>query len=160
MFEPPANLSLAAYSELIGSELGVSEWLTLDQSRVTEFGRCTQDEQFIHVDPELASRASFGGTIAHGFLLLSLLSAMVASATPQLLGTQTGLNYGFNKVRFLTPVRTGRRIRGRFVLKTLQQRSPSSVLSTYEVTVEIENEPKAALVAEWLTLSLLSVSIG
>jgi len=150
-----ATLTLADYEAVVGKEIGVSGWIDVDQARINTFADVTIDPQFIHVDPEAARASPFGGTIAHGFLTLSLLSAMAQESLPTIQGTRTAVNYGFNNVRFVAPVRSGKRVRGRFVLKALVTRSPGVVQSTLAVTVEIEHEQKPALVAEWLTLAYL-----
>ena len=136
----------------IGQEVGVSGWITVDQARIDAFADATEDWQFIHVDPEAAARTPFGGTIAHGFLTLSLLSKMTYEATPVLEGVVMGINYGFNKVRFLSPVKSGKRIRGHFKLLELVEKRPGQWQQTVEVTVEIEGEDKPALVAVSLGL--------
>lgn len=117
--------------------------------KIDSFADSTEDHQFIHVDPESAAKTPFGGTIAHGFLTLSLLSAMVYEAGPSLKGITMGVNYGFNKIRFLSPVRSGKRVRGRFQLLKLEE-APGQVTYTQAVTVEIEGEEKPALIAEWI----------
>jgi len=145
-------VSPAEYQSRVGSELGVSGWIEVDQGRIDAFADTTLDHQSIHVNPAEARPSPFGGTIAHGFLTLSLLSAMSREVLPGLHGTKMSVNYGFNSLRFLAPVRSGRRIRGRFVLNAVRERSPGVIQSTLGVTVEIENEMKPAMVAEWLTL--------
>lgn len=145
-------VSPAEYQSRVGSELGVSGWIEVDQGRIDAFADATLDHQPIHVNPAAARASPFGGTIAHGFLTLSLLSAMSWDALPGLHGTKISVNYGFNNLRFLAPVRSGRRVRGRFVLNAVRERSPGVIQSTLGVTVEIENEEKPAIVAEWLTL--------
>lgn len=147
-----ATIAVADYQALVGSELGVSSWIEIDQPRIDVFADATLDRQFIHVDPETARASPFGGTIAHGFLTLSLLSAMIDEVLPSIAGMTTSVNFGFNSIRFVAPVRSGKRVRGRFVLKAVGERSPGVLQSTFEVTVEIENQPKPALVAEWLAL--------
>lgn len=146
-------LTYVDYQAMVGEELGVSSWIEIDQARINVFADVTIDRQYIHVDPEMARASAFGGTIAHGFLTLSLLSAMAQESLPTIQGTRTGVNFGFNNVRFVAPVGSGKRVRGHFVLKALVTRSPGVVQSTLAVTVEIEQEPKPALVAEWLTLA-------
>ena len=136
----------------IGQEVGVSGWLTVDQPRIDAFAEATEDRQFIHVDPAAAARTPFGGTIAHGFLSLSLLSRMAAEATLLPDGLTMAVNYGFDRVRFLAPVRSGSRVRGRFVLDSLEQKAPGRMLMRHAVTVEIEGEDKPALTAQWLGL--------
>ncbi|MFB9126699.1 MaoC family dehydratase [Paraburkholderia dipogonis] len=147
-----APLSPSQLSALVGEELGVSSWLRVDQAAIDAFADLTHDRQAIHVDQEASRAGPFGGTIAHGFLTLALLSAMSFDVVPTLEGQRAAVNYGFNSLRFVTPVRTGERIRGRFTLKQVAQRNPGSHQLTIDVTVEIEHQPKPALVAEWLTL--------
>jgi acyl dehydratase len=152
----PATLTLDACRALVGQEIGVSTWFTIDQARIDAFAAATGDHQFIHVDPERArAETPFGGTIAHGLLTLSMLSAMVYDAVPGIEGERMGINYGFDAVRFVAPVRAGRRIRARFVLEALTERQPGQWLRTTGVTVEIDGEPRPALVARWLGLSVL-----
>jgi len=136
----------------VGSEIGVSDWLAIHQDRVSDFARLTDDFQFIHVDPEKAAATAFGGTIAHGFLALSLLSAMFQQAIGRIAGSSVAMNYGFESVRFISPVRTGRRIRGRFALKDCVERKPGQWRLTLDTVVEIEREERPALVAEWLVV--------
>jgi acyl dehydratase len=134
----------------IGSEVGVSDWILVDQARIDTFAEVTEDRQFIHVDPEAAAQTPFGGTIAHGFLSLSLLSRMAYDAllTPD--GVKMGVNYGFERVRFLAPVRAGKRVRGRFVLASFEEKRPGQYQFVHNVTVEIEGEEKPALIADWI----------
>ena len=147
-----APISMAALREKIGEEIGVSDWILVDQSRIDIFADVTDDRQWIHIDPAAAADSPFGGTIAHGFLSLSLLAPMSYSAMPAVEGLQTGVNYGMNSLRFLAPVRSGKRVRGRFVLNDLVERSPGRWQCTLGTTVEIEGETKPALVAEWMFL--------
>ncbi|MFL6745557.1 MAG: MaoC family dehydratase [Sphingomicrobium sp.] len=135
-----------------GEEVGVSSWLTIDQARIDAFADATEDRQFIHVDPDAAAAAGFGGTIAHGFLSLSLLSRMAAEAMLIPDGVKMALNYGFDRVRFLAPVGSGKRVRGRFTLDSVEEKAPGQVLMRHLVTVEIEGEDKPALAATWLGL--------
>jgi acyl dehydratase len=137
---------------LIGQEVGVSKWFEISQARIDAFADCTEDHQFIHVDPEAAKATPFGGTIAHGFLTLSLASAMSYDAVAPLDGVVMGVNYGFDKLRFLSPVKAGKRVRGRFVLAEAKLRKPKELQSRTNVTVEIEGEEKPALVADWIGL--------
>jgi acyl dehydratase len=139
----------------IGQEVGVSDWLLVDQGMIDRFADLTFDHQFIHVDPVAAAGTPFGGTVAHGFLVLSLLAKLGESANLALDGAVMGMNYGFERIRMTGPVRAGKRIRGRFVLKDLVERAPRQWLSTVLVTVEVEDEAKPALVAEWLGLQFL-----
>jgi acyl dehydratase len=136
----------------IGSEVGVSSWLTVDQERIDAFGEATEDRQFIHTDAAAAAQTPFGGTIAHGFLTLSLLSRMGAEAMLIPDGMAMAINYGFDRVRFLAPVRSGKRVRGRFTLDSAEEKAPGQVLMRHTVTVEIEGEEKPALTAVWLGL--------
>ena len=136
----------------VGTEIGVSDWILVDQARILAFAEITEDRQFIHVDPQAAAQTPFGGTIAHGFLTLSLLSRM-ASDTMLVPDTfRMGVNYGFEKIRFLAPVRAGRRVRGRFTLARAEEKRPGQWELAHHVTVEIEGEEKPALVAEWIGL--------
>jgi len=144
--------SLDAIRTRVGEEIGTSSWLTLDQQRIEAFADATEDRQFIHVDPQAAAMTPFGGTIAHGFLSLSMLSRMAAEATLVPDTAKMVVNYGLDRVRFLAPVRSGKRIRGRFVLDAVEEKSPGQILLHHTVTVEIEGEDKPALVAEWLGL--------
>ena len=139
----------------IGQEIGVSDWLPIEQSMIDRFADLTYDHQFIHVDRAAATQTPFGGTIAHGFLVLSLLSKLSEGADIALDGVVMGMNYGFDKVRMTGPVRSGKRIRGRFVLKDFVERAPKQWLATLGVTVEIEGESKPAIVADWLSLQFL-----
>jgi acyl dehydratase len=136
----------------VGEEVGVSSWLSIGQERIGAFADATEDRQFIHVDPEAAAKTPFGGTIAHGFLSLSMLSRMAAEATLIPENATMVVNYGLDRVRFLAPVRSGSRIRGRFVLDCIEEKAPRQLLLRHKVTVEIEGEEKPALVAEWLGL--------
>jgi acyl dehydratase len=142
----------------IGTEVGLSSWLTIDQARIEAFADATEDRQFIHVDPAAAAQTPFGGTVAHGFLTLSLLSRMGAEAM-LLPDTMTmAVNYGLDRVRFIAPVPSGKRIRGRFVLDAVDEKAPGQLLVRHTVTVEIEGVDKPALTAQWLALLFLSSS--
>jgi len=142
-----------AYFELVGKEIGLSAWHTVDQKRIDTFADVTEDHQFIHIDPERAARETpFGSTIAHGFLTVSLLSVFSYEALPKIDGVTMGVNYGFDKLRFISPVRAGARVRGRFTLTEAKMRSANELQSRTSVTVEIEGETKPALVADWLGL--------
>ncbi|ALJ07518.1 MaoC family dehydratase [Brevundimonas sp. DS20] len=135
---------------LIGQEVGVSRWFEIGQDRIDAFADCTEDHQFIHVDPEAARATSFGGTIAHGFLTLSLASAMSYDAVAPLDGLTMGVNYGFDRLRFLAPVPAGSRVRGRFRLLDATDKGEGRWLLKHELTIEIEGADKPALVGEWL----------
>lgn len=145
-------LNIDQLVELQGQALGSSQWMTIDQSMINTFADVTQDHQFIHVDEEAARQTPFGGTIAHGFLTLSLLSAMAAQVLPTVQGQKSGVNYGINNLRFISPVHSGKRVRGHFHLKNVSQKNKGSYQLIMEVTIEIEDEAKPALVTEWLTL--------
>jgi acyl dehydratase len=140
---------------LAGSQAGVSRWFAIDQPRIDAFAEITDDRQFIHVDPEAARATPFGGAIAHGFLTLSMLSALAMDALPRVEGRAMGVNYGFDKLRFVSPVRAGGRIRGRFRIDSVTPRSPTEFMVRYAVTVEIEGAVKPAIVAEWLTIVVM-----
>ncbi|MDH2354294.1 MaoC family dehydratase [Bradyrhizobium sp. SSUT18] len=149
--KPP--ITLQAYQAMVGKEIGVSSWHLIDQPRIDTYADVIEDHQFIHVDPERARKeTAFGTTIAHGFLTMSLLSIMSYEVMPVIAGTTMGVNYGFDKLRFISPVRSGKRVRGRFVLAEAKLRKPNELQSRTNVTVEIEGEDKPALVAEWLGL--------
>lgn len=140
---------------LIGQEVGVSKWFEVSQARIDAFADCTEDHQFIHVDPEAAKATPFGGTIAHGFLTLSLASAMSYDAVAPLEGVAMGVNYGFDKLRFLAPVLAGSRVRGRFRLLSAEEKGNGRWLLKHELTVEIEGGDKPALIAEWLGMQMV-----
>ncbi|WP_213774903.1 MaoC family dehydratase [Bradyrhizobium sp. dw_78] len=149
--KPP--VSLEAYQAMVGHEVGVSAWHLVDQPRIDRYADVIEDRQFIHVDPERARKeTSFGATIAHGFLTMSLLSIMSYEVMPVIEGTTMGVNYGFDRLRFISPVRAGSRVRGRFILTEAKLRKPGELQSRTSVTVEIEGEEKPALVADWIGL--------
>ncbi|MEH2484464.1 MaoC family dehydratase [Bradyrhizobium sp. AZCC 2230] len=149
--KPP--ITLEAYQAMVGKEIGVSSWHLIDQPRIDTYAGVTEDHQFIHVDPERAKgETAFGTTIAHGFLTMSMMSVMSYEVMPAIAGTTMGVNYGFDKLRFISPVRSGKRIRGRFVLVEAKLRKPNELQSRTNATVEIEGEDKPALVADWLGL--------
>ena len=148
------TLTLAAARARIGTELGVSDWKLIDQGIVDDFAELTGDRQFIHVDPETAAKSPFGGTIAHGFLTLSLLAVLMPPNAVALEGMKISVNYGFDKIRFVQPVRVGKRIRARHVLKNIEDKG-GRVLITTDVTLEIEDEAKPAIGATWLNLQVL-----
>ena len=139
----------------LGKSIATSKWFEVDQDRINRFADLTEDHQFIHVDEEAAAQTPLGGTIAHGFLTLSLMSAMAAEGMLVLEGTRMALNYGFEKVRFLQPVPSSSKVRGHFSLMKHEERKPGEHLFTFEVTVEIQGVEKPALVAHWLGLQLL-----
>ena len=141
--------SIAALANYAGKEVGISDWLEVSQERIDQFAEATEDRQWIHIDPERAARESpYKTTIAHGFLTLSLLSVLVRLAI-SVGGVRMGINYGLNRVRFVSPVRAGARIRGRFTLATVEA-VKGGVQSMWNVTVECEGSDKPCCVAEWL----------
>ena len=143
---------LAEIKNHIGEEVGVSSWIMIDQARIDAFADATEDRQFIHVDPHAAGQSPFGGTIAHGFLSLSLFSRMALEAMLIPEGAKMAINYGLDRVRFLAPVRSGRRIRGRFTLDSVEEKAAGQILMRHSVTVDIEGEDKPAVSGVWLTL--------
>jgi acyl dehydratase len=136
----------------VGTEVGVSDWILVDQARIDAFAEITEDPQFIHIDPEAAAKTPFGGTVAHGFLTLSLLSRMAADAMLRPQDVKMGVNYGFERVRFMAPVRSGKRVRGRFTLARFEEKRPGQWQFVHNVTVDIEGGEKPALVADWIGL--------
>jgi len=136
----------------IGQE-SVSDWVEVTQDMINKFADAAGDHQFIHVNPEMAKLTPFGTTIAHGFLTLSLLPQLAAKTpdAPRLDGVKMGVNYGGNKVRFLTPVRSGSKVSGRFKLLSFEEKRPGQYQQTSEFTVEIEGSDKPALIAEWIS---------
>ena len=147
--------SLPEIQSRVGEEIGVSSWIMIDQERIDAFADATEDWQFIHIDPAAAAQSPFGGTIAHGFLSLSLLSRMGAETMLLPDATKMAINYGLDRVRFLAPVRSGKRVRGRFTLDSVEEKGPGQMLMRHSVTVEIEGEDKPALSAVWLALIVL-----
>jgi len=146
--------ALDALKAQVGTEVSLSDWLTIDQHKIDQFAEVTGDHQWIHIDRERAASGPFGGTIAHGFLTLSLLPVLSGQRWLQLPGVIGALNYGLDRVRFLTPVKAGARIRNRVKLMSLEDRGPGRTLITNECTFEIDGEPKPALIATTLVLVL------
>ena len=144
--------SLYEIKAKIGTSLGASPWIEVDQKAIDTFADVTGDHQFIHVDPAAAAETPFGGTIAHGFLTLSLLSQMAAHVMLVPDTTRMAVNYGFEKVRFIAPVRSGKRVRGHFTLASAEEKRPGQWQFVHHVTVEIEGEDKPALTADWIGL--------
>ena len=137
---------------LVGSNIGTSDWLTIDQPMIDKFAEATGDHQFIHVDVEKAKLTPFGGTIAHGFLSLSIMPVLTQMTDmPRLENIKMGVNYGGNKTRFLAPVRSGKRVRGHFKLLEIEEKRPGQWQQTVEYTLEIEGEQRPALIAEWIS---------
>lgn len=149
--KPPLDRDV--YLGMVGKEIGVSEWHLIDQKRIDAFADTTEDHQFIHIDPERAKRETpFGATVAHGFLTMSMMSVFSYEAVPTIKGVTRGINYGFDKLRFISPVRAGSRLRGRFTLAEAKLRNPNELMSRTAVVVEIDGETKPALVADWIGL--------
>lgn len=146
------NIAASDLAQKIGETIGTSEWIMVDQDMINKFADATGDHQFIHVNEAMAKMTPFGGTIAHGFLTLSLFPVMAAkSDMPKVEGVKMGVNYGGNKTRFLAPVKSGKRIRGHFKLLEFAEKRPGQWQQTLEFTVEIEGEEKPALIAEWMS---------
>ncbi|GIL01568.1 MAG: dehydratase [Alphaproteobacteria bacterium] len=155
------TLPLGQLLSRVGELEAVSDWMVVSQEMIDGFADLTGDRQFIHVDPVRArAETPFGGTIAHGFLTLSLLSTLAAGCVPRPAEAVIGINYGFDRIRFLAPVPSGSRIRGRFRLVESGERKPRELLSRHEVTVEIEGIETPALAANWLTLAVLGAPVA
>jgi acyl dehydratase len=150
------TINSAVLTDYIGKQSGVSRWFTISQEQIDMFADATHDHQFIHVDVEKAKETPFGSTIAHGFLSLSLLSAIAYDASINLENTIMGLNYGFDKIRFLHPVKVNSKVRGSMVLVDVLEKRPNEFLLTWNVTIEIESIEKPALTAQWLTMTIVS----
>ena len=147
--------AITAAEAKIGTEVGVANWITVDQEMIDKFATVTHDEQWIHIDPErAAAETPFGGAIAHGFLTLSLASRFAYDCFNMLPGQVMGINYGMNKLRFLKPVVAGSRLRGRFTLQKVTAKGPKNMLRENLLTIEIEGEETPALIAEWLGLAV------
>lgn len=156
MTEDRKSVPLAQLAGMAGTFEAVSSWVTVTQPMIDAFADLTHDRQFIHVDPARAkAETPFGGTIAHGFLTLSLLSQMAYEVLPEPAEAVMSINYGFDKLRFLSPVPSGARIRGRFKLLEFSERRAGEMLSRHDVTIEIENQDKPALAAQWLGVVVL-----
>ncbi len=135
----------------VGQQIGTSDWVEMSQERINQFAEATGDHQFIHLDAEKAKLTPFGGTIAHGFLTLSMIPYLSANSDlPKVDGVKMGVNYGGNKTRFISPVRSGKRIRGHWKLLGLEEKRPGQWQQTHEITIEIEGEDKPALITEWI----------
>ena len=143
-------------TDYVGKKTGVSRWFTITQEQIDSFADATHDHQFIHIDPVKAKQTPFGSTIAHGFLSLSLLSAIAYDAGINLENTLMGLNYGFDKIRFLQPVTVNSKVRGHMVLSNVLEKRPGQFLLTWDVTIEIDTVDKPALTAQWLTMTIIN----
>ena len=150
------TISATNLPDYVGKTVGTSSWFTITQAQINTFGDATHDHQFIHVDPIKAKDSPFGGTIAHGFLSLSLLSAISYEAGLQLENMTMGLNYGFEKIRFLQAVKVNNKVRGKMSLTEFTEKRPGQFLFNWLVEVEIEGETKPALTAQWLTMTMIS----
>ena len=143
-------------TDYVGKKTGVSRWFTITQEQIDSFADATHDHQFIHIDPVKAKQTPFGSTIAHGFLSLSLLSAIAYDAGINLENTLMGLNYGFEKIRFLQPVTVNSKVRGHMVLANVLEKRPGQFLLIWDVTIEIDTVDKPALTAQWLTMTIIN----
>ncbi len=143
------------FKSKIGTTIGQSEWININQKIINDFANLTMDKQFIHIDQERALKeTSFGSTIAHGFLILSLSTKFFVDVVGEIEGEKMGINYGFNKLRFVNPVKSHDMIRGVFKLKEVTKRNLNEILFTHDLTIEIKNVKKPAIVCEWLNLSI------
>lgn len=147
-------MSVAMLAQQVGQELGVSSWYAIEQDRIDRFAAATDDHQWIHVDRDRAAAGPFGGTVAHGFMTLSLLAPTAYQVLAEVFQGATAFNYGLDKVRFIAPVRAGARVRNRITLLALEQKGSSRWLLTTENTMEIEGEAKPALIAVSLVMIL------
>ncbi len=148
------TVSTDKVNELVGTSLGRSDWFEISQERINQFADCTEDHQFIHIDKEKAAQTPFGGTIAHGFLTMSLLSGLSHDCALRLENATMGINYGFERGRFINPVRAGKRVRAHFNLKSAVEKKPKHWMINYDVTIEIEGEDKPAMQMEWVTMQV------
>lgn len=149
------TLNVDRLNDYIGKEVGISEWLLVDQERINQFADATGDHQYIHVDSDRAAQTPFGSTIAHGFLTMSLMVLMGYEGSTKLENSVMGINYGFDKLRFINPVKVNSKIRGRFQLISAEEKKPNQWLLKHNITVEIAGEEKPALVAEWLGMTVV-----
>lgn len=153
MIEP---LKIDAFKQLAGTSLGATDWILLDQDKVNTFAEVTEDRQFIHIDPVAAKETIFGGTVVHGYFLLSLIPKFQGELLPKIEGTSAIVNYGLNKVRFIAPVKVGSRVRGQITMKEISERRAGQFLVSYEATLEIEGTETPAYTAEQLCLFITS----
>jgi acyl dehydratase len=151
------TVSAEQLENYIGQEVGVTEWIEIDQDRINKFADATGDHQYIHVDPERAAETAFGTTIAHGFLTLSLMSMLSSmNGSIKLENAVMGINYGLDKVRFLNPVKVGDKIRARFELVSAEEKKPNHYLMKHNVTIDIDGKTKPALIAQWLVMTVVA----
>jgi len=148
----PELIPVDKLKEYVGKEIGLSDWLQVTQERINTFADCTEDHQWIHVNPEMAKKGPFGTTIAHGYLTLSFLPYFSAANKVLPAGLKMAINYGANKVRFINPVKVGSKVRNHAVLKGIEDKGGGRIMMTVENTIEIEGEEKPALVAECLSM--------
>ena len=150
------KISLNELTTLVGKNLGCSDWLLIEQDRINLFADCTEDHQFIHVNEDRAKKETpFGGTIAHGFLSLSLLSKLSYGVALELENVKMSINYGFEKIRFIHPVPSGSKVRAHFFLNNAVERKSNQWMLTYDITLEIEGSDKPVLSAQWLTIQII-----
>ncbi|MEL6089688.1 MaoC family dehydratase [Bartonella schoenbuchensis] len=149
------TIAIQDIKNFIGKEIGLSQWRLVTQDMINQFASATDDHQWIHVDEEKAKKTPFGGTIAHGFLTLSLLSTLAYEALPKLKGATMGINYGFDKIRFVSPVKTDAQIRARFILDDAKIRPSGRVVLHYKTTIEINKLKNPALIAHWLIIAMI-----
>lgn len=154
----PQTVSYEQLLARVDTELGLSDWLRIDQAEIDRFGGVTGDLSPIHVDPAAAAESPLGGTIAHGFFILSLVAGLSQPYLLVLEGLRVGLNYGLDRVRFLNPVPVGSRVRCRLRLAAVTEKNPGQVVIAYDASVEIEGETKPAMAARWLTLQQIASS--
>lgn len=152
----PLRVSLETAQLYIGKEVGITKWFPVTQKRVNRFAEATGDFQFIHIDKERSARETcYDGTIAHGMLTMALVPTFATQGSLKIMGARQAIIYGLDRVRFLSPLRIGKRIRGRFTLLSAQERSATEVLMRHSVTIEIEGEDKPALLADWIVMHVL-----
>ena len=151
------TLSVQGFQDHVGKLIGTSKWFVIDQSRIDSFADVTEDHQFIHVDAAKAAETVFERTVAHGFLTLSMLSAMSYSAIPRLQGLKMGVNYGFNKIRFVTPVAAGSKVRAHFNLQSSKLEKPGELTNIVDLSIEIDGSDRPALIAEWVSRQYFEV---
>jgi len=150
-------VSINQLADYVGKEVGLTDWIEIDQDRINQFADATGDHQYIHIDPERAAQTPFGTTIAHGFLTLSLMSMLSSqNGGIKLENSVMGINYGLDKVRFINPVKVNQKIRARFELASAEEKKPNHYLMKHNVTIEIEGEEKPALIAEWLGMTVVA----
>lgn len=151
----PDLVPLPELERYVGKILGPTDWIEITQDQITKFAELTRDQSFIHVDPTAAAKTELGGTVAHGLLTLSFTAWFIDQVGVIPAGTRMGFNYGSNRVRYVQPVRSGKRVRAHVKLLRFAERAPGEILMTYEITVEIEGEDRPALVSEQLLLAVL-----